>query len=255
MVKSAMRVLQILEYVSTVEHGVTHSTIASALNIPGSSTTALLRDLRDTGYLLFDEPTGRYSVGPRVLQVSTAYMRNLNIVRVGQPVLLDVHRATGEYASLVISRDLEVIKVCEYVIPDPIAYVMQTGEPGPMHATSSGKAILAFFPKVKREQIVKSLDYRVFTQHTLRTQKALCAELKVIAQTGVAYSREEILEGMISMAVPLFDAEDEVVGAMSVATPTVRFTAKHETAVAAALKEGAKRISARLGHRASLFAA
>lgn len=255
MVKSAMRVLQILEFVSEAEHGVPHTEIANALKIPGSSTTALLRDLRETGYLIFDEPTGRFSVGPRVLKASTAYMRNLNIVRVGQPVLLDVHRAVNEYASLVISRDHEVVKVCEYVIPDPLAYVMQKGEPGPMHATSTGKAILAYFPKVKREQIVRQLDYRVFTRHTIRSHEALCDELKEIVQTGIAYSREEILEGMVSMAVPLFDAEDEVVGAMSVATPTVRFTKEHEAAIDLALRDGAKRISARLGHRASLYAA
>lgn len=255
MVKSALRVFEIMEFVSEADLGRTHTEIATGLGIPGSSLTALLRDLTGSRYLDQDSATGRYSIGPQVLKLSTAYMRYLNLVRIGQPIAHEVFEEVQEYTSLAIMRELTIIKICEFVIPDPKAYAIRLGESSPIHATAAGKAILAFFPKHERDAILSRLDFRVYTKNTIRTPERLLAELNEIQAGSTAYMREELLEGMIGMAAPIFNMEDKVAGAITVTTPVIRFTADHEVRIERALRRAATRISAQLGHQRSLAAA
>lgn len=249
MVKSAVRVIHILEFIGRAEGGCLHAEIASGLKIPRASLTALLSDLRELRYIELDERTKRYSLGAQVLTLSNVYLRNLNIVQIAEPVLRDIFRQVQEFTSLVVAKDTEVVKVCEYAVPDPLAYHLQVGEAGPMYATSGGKALLAHFPPALRDDVIARLDFRVYTAHTIRNREALLVELDAIRTGGVAYCREEYLEGMISMALPVFNAEGKAVAAVGVNTRSARFTNEHEKKTEQALRQGAAALSLRLGHK------
>jgi DNA-binding IclR family transcriptional regulator len=249
MVKSAVRVIRILELVGKRGDGCLHSEIADTLDIPRGSLTPLLIDLRELGYIDYDEKTRRYSLGAEVLTLSNAYLRHLNVVQIGEPILRDVFREIHEFTSLVIAKNAEVVKVCEYAVPDPLAYHLQVGEAGPMHATAGGKALLAFMSASLREHILSCIDFRRFTEHTIQSKDALVKELKAIKAGAIAYCREEYLEGMISMALPVFNAENQAVAAIGINTRSVRFTRAHERKVAEVLRAAALKLSARLGNR------
>jgi len=249
MVKSAGRVFQILELVAERGTGCLHSEVAQKLSIPRASVTALLRDLVELGYLTFDDRTKRYALGPQILTLSNAYLRHLNIVQIGEPILREIFREVGEFTSLVIAKDTTVVKVCEYAPPDPHGYHLQVGEAGPMHATAGGKAILAHVDTALRERLLARLDFRVYTARTIRTKAALVKELKSIRGGEPAYCREEYLEGMISMAVPVFDADDRPVAAIGVNTRAARFNRAYERKVDRVLRSAQARLSARLGNR------
>lgn len=250
MVKSAVRVFEILQFIARHDAGCLHSQIALALSIPRASLTALLSDLQELRYIIFDAETNRYLLGAEVLTLSHAYLRNLNIVRIGEPILRDIFREVQEFTSLLIANDTSVVKVCEYAIPDPLGLHLQVGEAGPMHATSGGKALLAHLPVPVRDDVISRLDFRVYTKQTIRTKAALLKELKVIQSGAIAYCREEYLEGMISMALPVFNAQNQAVAAVGVNTRSVRFTQAHEKKVEKVLRAAAAKLSARLGNRA-----
>lgn len=139
--------------------------------------------------------------------------------------------------------------MCEYAVPDPLGLHLQVGEAGPMHATSGGKALLAYLPIPVRDDVISRLDFRVYTKQTIRTKAALLKELKAIHSGATAYCREEYLEGMISMALPVFNAQNQAVAAVGVNTRSVRFTQAHERRVEQVLRSAAAKLSARLGYR------
>src|SRR5688572_7677782 len=252
MVKSAVRVFEILQFIAKHDAGCLHSEIAHALAIPRASLTALLSDLRELRYVTFDAKTKHYALGAEVLSLSNAYLRNLNIVRIGEPILRDIFREIQEFTSLVIAKDTSVVKVCEYAVPDPLGLHLQVGEAGPMHATAGGKALLAHLPQPMRDDVIARLDFRAYTKQTIRTKAALLKELKAIQSGAIAFCREEYLEGMVSMALPVFNAENQAVAAVGVNTRSVRFTPAHERKVEKVLRSAAARLSARLGCRAHL---
>jgi DNA-binding IclR family transcriptional regulator len=251
MVKSAVRVFDILSFISKRSDGALHSEISQVLRIPRGSLTALLNDLLELGYVVLDKKTRRYTLGAEILTLSNAYLRNLNIVQIGDPILRDVFNEVHEFTSLVIAKDTVVVKVCEYAAPDPLGYHLQVGESGPMHATAGGKAILAHLPIHLRNALVDRMDFRIYTTTTIRTKAALLKELSVIRAGATGYCREEYLEGMISMARPVFNADELPVAAIGVNTRSVRFTRAHERKVDRVLRIASARLSERLGSRSN----
>lgn len=249
MVKSAVRVFEILQFIAARNVGCLHSEIAHGLGIPRASLTALLSDLRELGYVTFDAETKRYALGAEILTLSHAYLRSLNIVQIGKPILRDVFHEVGEVTSLVIANDTVVVKVCEYAAPDPLAYHIQVGESGPMHASAGGKALLAHLPLPLRDDRLSRMDFRIYTERTIRSKAVLLKQLKAIRSGAMACSREEHHHGMTSVALPVFNAQDEAVAAITITTPSVRFTRAHEKKLEKVLRTGTARLSAKLGSR------
>jgi DNA-binding IclR family transcriptional regulator len=252
MVKSAVRVFDILRFVSLHSAGCLHSEIANGLGIPRASLTALLGDLRQLGYLTFDAKTKRYALGAEILTLSNAYLRNLNLVQIGEPILREMFQQVREVTSLNIAKDAMVVKVCEYAAPDPLAYHIHVGESGPMHASAAGKAILAHLPTDVCDELLARMELRAYTDRTIRSKAVLLKQLKAIRLGAVARCREEHHQGMVSLAVPVFNAEEQVVAAITITTPSIRFTRAHEKTVEKVLRSGAARLSTSLGSRSNL---
>lgn len=252
MVKSATRTLDILTLLTKPHNGYLHSELAALVAIPPGSLTPLLRDLVEARFVDFDPASKRYALGPRVLALSSAYLRHLNLAQVAEPILRILFDQVREFTSLVIANGLEMTKVREHAVADPLAAHLQLGESGPMHATAGGKAILAFMSAEARGAILGKLDYRLYTASTITSRAALERALEAIAKDGFAYCKEEYLDGMISIAAPVFDATEQVVGAIGVNTRSIRFTRAFERDTRKALHRATRELSIRLGNEQRL---
>jgi IclR family transcriptional regulator, pca regulon regulatory protein len=247
LVKSAVRTVAILSLLASSDRPLLNSEIADGLQIPSSSLTALLSDLVDLRYLARNEETKRYSLGPAVLSLSSAYLKNLDLAKVAEPFMRALFDGVREFTSLVIPNGMEVTKVSEYAVDDPFAMHLKLGESGPYHATACGKALLAFANAEQRRRMLSQLELRAYTHNTILDRDALRADVEKIRRTGLAFCREEYLEGSTSVGAPIFDATEEVVAAVGVNTRTVRFTEAFADRASALLLSTARDISSRLG--------
>ena len=127
MVKSADRVIQILEAVGMARQGVTHGDLTSALNIPKSSLSSLLATLVDRQYLSLEKSSKRYVLGPQVLVMAGRYLDSLDIVQLGQPLLREITGVTDESSEIAIKRGHDIVIVCKEDSSRPVARVIQIG--------------------------------------------------------------------------------------------------------------------------------
>jgi DNA-binding IclR family transcriptional regulator len=86
-----------------------------------------------------------------------------------------------------------------------------------------GKVILAFMPEAAQNRALDEQSFVACTPNTHRNRKTLAAELSTIREAGVAYDREEHELGIISIACPILTGQQQVVGALSIATSTNRY--------------------------------
>jgi DNA-binding IclR family transcriptional regulator len=106
----------------------------------------------------------------------------------------------------------------------------------PLHAGATGKVLLAFCPEDERKRIMESgLPDGV---DVLKLRK----ELEDIRRQGYAYSREEWMEHVGDISVPVFDGRGRFVAQMGLAGLVTSFTGQEETLLRS-LKEAAMRIS------------
>jgi DNA-binding IclR family transcriptional regulator len=109
----------------------------------------------------------------------------------------------------------------------------------PLHATSTGKVLLAYSPPTVFEEVV-SRELTRFTPHTTVAPGLLAEQLRKIRAQGWGVEQEEVAAGYCSVAVPLFTGDRMLLGALSIAPPTYRADVPR---LATALTEVSRRVA------------
>jgi DNA-binding IclR family transcriptional regulator len=247
MAKSALRVLEILDFVAKQREGCSHTEVARSLEIPKSSVTVLLRDLVSTGYARFDSLTGRYFIGSSVLTLSSAYLRSLNLVKLAQPVVTELFMQLHEFSAMAIPKGQDYIIVCAENPPQPLAHSLQIGERGAMYSSASGRAIMSTWMLEVLDEFLSGQKLIAHTPKTVINKIELRSIIERARADGVAYSRDEGIIGVTAIAAPVRGSDGIAVGAISVALASSRVTDKIEKQIIRALKSGANTLSHQLG--------
>ena len=95
-------------------------------------------------------------------------------------------------------------------VPSP----QRVGGRWPAHASSSGKAILAFSRPPRWLPSVNGVLPRL-TEHTITDVAALDAELERTRRRGVAYDRQESFPGVVGVAAPILGEDGAALGALA----------------------------------------
>ncbi|MDQ1732405.1 MAG: hypothetical protein QOK10_2564 [Pseudonocardiales bacterium] len=224
------------------------SEVAADIGVHKSTAFRLLNALEDRG--LVEQVTGRgkYQLGFGILRLASAIPGRLDLVRQGRPVLDELASAFGETVNLAVIRSHYAVNLDQARGPAAVAAQNWTGQLTPLHATSSGKVLLAHQSPAARKELLDAAGLAKFTAHTVTTRKALDSQLEQVLSDGYATTFEEYEDGLSAVAAPVRDHTGEVVAAVSVSGPVYRLDRKRITELVEDLKAGVNRISDRMGH-------
>lgn len=248
MVKSANRVVEILERVGASNQGISNAELSADLNIPKGSLSLLLADLVAHEFLSQRKEDRRYVLGPQLVVLTGKFLTDLDIVQIGRPIVHEVMTETDESSALAIRTGLDMLLVYGENSSQPLKRSIEIGFRAPMHITAGGKAILAHLSEDLLEAYLSSVPLDAFTPSTITDPEALKEELHAVKSEGIAYSREEQHQGLVAMAAPVFDLYSDVKGAVLVTLPSIRFAPEKEQVIAQVLRKGAGRLSRLMGY-------
>lgn len=235
-VKSAMRTLDIIEFVVAHAQGVVAQDIAGALAIPVSSLSYLLATLVERDYLRREGR--RYLPGPG-LERLRAPVGEVPLAERVAPIVRALRSELNETSSFLLRRGWEAEALVTEASDHALRYAIDPGARRPLHAFAAGKAMLSmldedelahYFAKAEREQL---------TPHTRTSEADLRADIARIQAEGVCVAREEATAGISGVAVPVW-IDGKPAGAFSVAVPVVRFDAALEARTKALLLRSAE---------------
>jgi len=245
-VKSADRVLDLIEFLARGGREMSHTEIAEALEIPKSSLTQLLKNLVSRGYVELT-PNGRgYRLGEAVVNLSQSVGRGRNLVSEAEAFLAELTRETGESSALNQLKDDRAEVVATVLGPHRLVTHMRLGDLAPLYATSGGKAILANMPEPFLKIYLSQVRFEAATLGTLKSVRALTRQLSAVRQTGFAYSHEEWTPGIVGVGVPVLDRAGALLGAVNVAVPAARFDAAVQQRCEGALRRALDHIGRHL---------
>lgn len=219
-VKSALRTLDVIEFVVAHRQGVVAQEIAGALGIPVSSLSYLLTTLADRGYLVREGR--RYLPGPGLERLRAA-PEALPLADRVTPLVRALKGELNETASFMVQRGWEVEALVTEASDQALRYAVDPGTRRPMHALAAGKAMAAWLPPADLARYFAETTRAQLTPHTRTSETDLTADFARIKAAGFSLAREEATVGIVGMAVPVRE-NGVVVGAFSVAVPAVRFS-------------------------------
>lgn len=247
--RAAGRVVDILELIVSTRDGLPLRELSARLEAPKSSLLPLLRTLTARGYLE-QGALGEYRLGRKACELGMGSAAHAELPEIARTALRELMQRTGETVFLgVLGGDgTAVVFIDKIESEQVIRYTAGVGARRPLHATSSGKVILAFLPSSQREKILRSLPLKRYTEQTVTSLPALRASLDEVRHTGVCLNLDELAIGAAGIAAPIFDRDGRVAGACAIGGPTDRVRPRLKP-LAAEVKATARAISALLGHR------
>jgi DNA-binding IclR family transcriptional regulator len=215
--------MRILEHVAAVDRPPTQSEVSGAVGIARSTVADVLGDLRELGYVTVSER--RYLPGPALRSLATRVSDRPGLELRLRPVLERVAAETGETTMLSLVSGATETEFGELFAVDwvesnhPIRFVARTG-PRRMYPSAAGKVFLAYAHRSPSDFPQEWLAPR--TKRMLTRKKDIERELAHIRNVGYSINDGEAIEGLMAIAVPVFDHFGQVAAAVTVVGPSER---------------------------------
>jgi IclR family acetate operon transcriptional repressor len=175
----------------------------------------------------------------------------VDLPRRAQPYLEAVNQSTGETVHLAALQGDHVVTLS--VREALHAVRVDTGKIGKLeapHATSVGKAIMAWLPEDEIRRILAGGMKRC-TDKTITDLPTLLESLRIVRRSGYAIDHEEFLPGVICVGAAIRDQAGTVVGAISASTPMMRATDEHIALMRDQITAATRGLSAEFGEPGS----
>jgi len=246
-VKSAERVLDLIETLAGNEPGLSFPALSQITGFPKSSLHALLGVLTARRYLAFDETTRLYSLGSKIWENGQAYLKGRDIVRDSLDAMRGIVALLNETVQLASLDGTENVYLAKVDSTHPLRLQSDVGGRLSAHATGLGKALLASLADAEVRSRFARKPLAGMTPNTITTMPALLEELAVVRRTGYSVDNEEYTPGLFCIAVPIRDHLRQTVAAVSVSFPLLRIDIDAATLGLRELASASLAITARMG--------
>ncbi len=241
LVQSVERAVMLLEAVAGGDpDGETVADLAGTCGLQRATAWRLLSTLESRGLVHSYGSTHRYQLGPAITRLASS-AGTLGFQRYTQEVLDRLSEITGETANLAMERPYGLTYIAE-ATPPRVLTASWLGQAVPLHATSSGKALLAWLPERDVNDLLEGGLER-FTDTTLTEVEELTAELREARQRGYATCRGELENSLYGVSAPVLDDRGHPFAVVSIWGPRSRVTDAHLAEFGALVHDAAQEMS------------
>lgn len=227
-VKSAGRILDVLEYLTTLRDGVALSQVMRDLGFPKSSTHGLLQTLMARGHVVQDN-AGKYIL-VEASRRGFPFRRNEEpLVVLAMPFMQQLRDRCGETVLLAtMNANCDIRRLAKCISHHAVRYDVSLDSAIVPYCTAIGRVLLAHGPKEAVEAYLARTTFLSYTRFTVTNREQIRKMLAKVRRDGYAINDQEFITGSTGVAAPLFDARGDVIAAVNLGAPTSRYLAKRE---------------------------
>jgi DNA-binding IclR family transcriptional regulator len=253
-VQSVDRAMLLLRAVASASaEDSTATRLAEACGLNRATAWRILHTLEAHGAVSCNHATGRWSIGLAVADLARSAGVDA-VIEAARPYLERLSLQTGETAALAVVRDVGLTYVAE-VAPVAIVAASWRGRTVPLHATSTGKVLLAFGDHRTANAAGHGTGHgsghgtgaalESFTDTTVTDPEALAAELELTRRRGYAICRGEYEASAWGVSAPVLDRHHQPVAVLSVWGPASRVNDARFEVLGTLVRDAAAELSGR----------
>ncbi len=246
-VQALSRALALLRAIAASHDGLTLTEVAQTVGLAPSTAHRLLTTLQQDRFVRFDPVGNLWQVGVGAFAVGNAFVRTRDVVMMARPRLRRLMEESGETVNLYVEDQGEAVCMTQVECREMMRAIARPGGRVRMHCSGVGKAILAWLPDRDLARILERHGLPAVTDRTLRTPRALRADLELTRARGYAVDDEEHAVGLRCVAAPIFDEHGAPIAGLSISGPCARVTEGRVAVLGALVEAAARAISLELG--------
>jgi IclR family pca regulon transcriptional regulator len=205
--------LGVLRTFSRSRPHMTLSEIAARAGLPAATARRCLNTLEELGYVTRN---GRqFLLRPRVLEIGAVYLESMDIETLTRTHLEDIARETGDSAALSVLSGTNIVCVARASARTLMRMEAHVGSQLPAYATSMGRVLLAGLSPESLANYFANAKLESLTPRTVTSRPELERLVAECRRDGYAVVDEELVTGIVSLAVPVYDKNSRVVAALN----------------------------------------
>lgn len=242
---SIERAFAILELLNSSRRGCNISEISRKLELPKSSTHAIVSTLDRLGYIRQSSAGRRYQLSPKMYGLGRSALQATPLPEIALPHMHWAVQQTGLTSHLGILEKGQVVFIQKVDGPGVIKFDTYLGKCSELHCTGLGKALLAYQRTDQLAQVLEKHTFARFTRNTIHSADTFSQELVKVKTNGYAIDDEEEELGVRCIAAPVFENGD-VIAAVSFTGTIAQVRSEKLKDLVQITKIAAARISAQL---------
>ena len=245
--KATLKTIRIIEYLAGTTIG-SLSQIAKALSIPKTSCYDILQALIESDFVEYaDDACKTYRLSIKAYQIGCSVVRENQINSIAHEVITKMSEKLNETCYFVVENHGKIIYIDKVESDCPLRSTCNVGSSNDMYSTGLGKAILAAKSDSEISMYIKFHELIAKTPYTITTGEKLFEDIYRIRERGYSIDNCEGMEHIKCVAAPLRNRNNEIAGAISVASLKDNLTDERIPEVSKLVIESAFEISRRLG--------
>jgi DNA-binding IclR family transcriptional regulator len=247
------RAIDILDAFSVTKSDLTMREIVEATGLNRSTAIRLVANLERRGLLQQSPTPGRYRLGHRLFQMGTIVYSSFSLLDAAAAPIDALQRLSGATIILAVRNGDYCVTVDKRLgLGDGSAMVTMPDEIGTVRPLTYGPIGQVFLSLLTQEEAEDLLDRYPLVQRTpysVLDHQTFLERLPRVREEGYAVEVNEVVEGLMGIATPIFDFAGNLAGVLSLAFPATRETDTTFLDEAVRnLKQAATEVSANLGY-------
>jgi IclR family transcriptional regulator, KDG regulon repressor len=227
--------------------------IVETTGLNRSTAIRLVANLERRGLLQQDSATGRYRLGHRLFEMGSLVYSSAPLLQAAAGPLEALEQRSGATIVLAVRNGDYCVTVDKRQgVGEGFAMVSPPDEVGtvrPLNYGPIGQVFLAGLPAAEVERVLDRYPPEHYTPYSILDRERILGRLPRVLDEGYAIEVNEVVEGLMGLAAPIFDFSGQTAGVLSLGLPATRENdTPFLTEAIESLKQAAAEVSVRLGY-------
>jgi IclR family KDG regulon transcriptional repressor len=192
----------ILELLAKVKKPMGISDISGKLELNKSTVFNIVYTLMDLN-VLENQPDSKFRLGTRFYILGNMAGKRSDLIQIAHPYLEMINEQTKLSAFLGLRSDRQAILIDKVDSAHGIKVSSEIGMQMPVLAGAGIKAMLSQLPDEEIDEILARSELKRHTPHSIIDKTVYKQEILKVRNQSIAYDREEYIEGMVALAIPI----------------------------------------------------
>ncbi len=183
----------------------------------------ILQTLLDINWVVFEPATAKYSMSLRPFHFTSKPVNRTDLLGAAMLPAKALWDEIGENLSIAVLDGDQFMYISHLQSRRQVSLTGSVGGRYYLHASAPGKLFLAYGSEALWKTVTAA-TLPALTGITITTKRELQQEIKDVRAQGYALDMEEYADGAMCFAAPIFNCNNEIVGALNCSVVTFYYT-------------------------------